>query len=41
MNVKELEELVLSLQKKLDRATAEISKLKAENTMLKEKLAKY
>jgi len=30
MNVKELEELVLSLQKKLDRATAEISKLKAE-----------
>ena len=41
MNVKELEELVLTLQKKLDIATAEISKLKAENAMLKEKLAKY
>lgn len=41
MNVKELEELVLSLQKKLDRATVEISRLKAENAMLKEKLAKY
>jgi len=26
MNVKELEELVLSLQKKLDRATVEISR---------------
>ena len=35
MNVKELEELVLSLQKKLDRATVEISRLKAENAMLK------
>ena len=41
MNVKELEELVLPLQKKLDRATVEISRLKAENAMLKEKLAKY
>lgn len=52
MDVKELEKLVLSLQKQIvalnEWATSEISKrdkeiaiLKAENTLLKEKLAKY
>lgn len=52
MDVKELEELVLSLQKQIvalnEWATSEIAKrdkviaaLKAENTLLKEKLAKY
>ena len=41
MDVKELEELVVFLQKQLKWATDEISRLKAENAQLKDKLAKY
>ena len=41
MDMKELEELVLSLQKQLRWATDEIARLKTENAQLKDKLAKY
>ena len=41
IDVKEVEELVQSLQKQLKWATDEISRIKAENAQLKDKLAKY